>query len=331
MKSKLIGIIVCGMLLTSCLVLATPSETIMKSKTEVQPLSADVPIWHTGDYWTYKVDTISINFDQDNQTIDLTLSIDQLPLNVTSDSGGYYTLSFSTKASGHGKINVNTEDGTINMTIDFTDVKISGHVMIEKTMLGIKSIDAQLKGTFQLNIIQLPNSNLSNRHLPIPLTMNVTLDCGNPVSILTFPLDTGMFWNLSATDFTINGKIHSFWLNVIHFVNWIMGIFGNPILPPELEILLPVVDIKEALTTFGIGNVFSIPEVPGIFICNTTENIVVPAGTYDAYNISIIGGMGSIFYAPAAGNVVKISGNFQGAIPYIQSINMELVDTNYNG
>lgn len=320
------------MLLTSCVVLATPSEKIMKTKPGTQHLSrlsTDVPVWHVGDYWTYKVDNISFNFEEDNQTINMLLTVDQLPLNVTDDSGDYYTLSFSTKASGHGQIDVNLGDGPINIVIDFTGITIDGNVLIEKTSLGIKSIDANLKGRFKIDIIEQPYTNLSLPHIPIPFTMNLTIACGTPVSILSFPLDTGKTWNLSATNFTINGKIHSFWFNVIHFVNMILGFFGYQLLPPEIEVLFPVIDIKDALTTFGIGNVFSIPEVPGIFQCLNIENITVPAGTYDAYNISIAEGIGSIFYAPAAGNVVKIAGNFQQVIPYIQNVNMELVDTNY--
>lgn len=334
MKIKLFAIILCGMLLTTCVVFAAPSEKMMTTKTEtrhVSSLSADVPVWHVGDFWTYKVNNVSVNFEEDNQTIDLTLSVDQLPLTVASISGDSYTLSFSTKASGHGLINIDAGDGPINMTIDFTNVKISGNVMIDKTMLGIKSIDANLKGLFKLDIIQQPYFNFSLHHIPIPITMNMTIDSNSSVSVLAFPMNIGISWNVSASDFTINGKIHSIWLNIIHFANTIADFFGKPFLSPQIDALLPVIDIKDVLTTIGIGNVFSIPEAPGIFNCLNTENITVPAGTFNAYNISIADGIGSIFYAPVAGNVVKIGGNFHDVIPYIQNLNMELIDTNYQG
>ena len=335
MKTKVMATLLCCMLLTTSLMLATASEKMMTTNAgthHIQPLSVDVPVWHVGDFWTYKVDNVSVNFQENNQTIYLTVSIDQLPLTVERATADSYALSFSTKANGHAIIDVDAGDGPINMVVDFTNVQLSGSIMIEKTQLGIQSIDATLHGLFRLNIIEQPYTNLSFHHVPIPITMNVTIAFSNPVSILAFPMDTGKSWNLSATDFTINGEIHSVWLNIIHFANAIMGFFGNSFLSPEIETLLPVVTIRDALTMFGIGNAFSIPEVPGIFTSGSTmETITVPAGTYDAYNISIVEGIGSIFYAPVAGNVVKIGGNFQGVIPFIQNIKMELIATNYQG
>jgi len=298
----------------------------------VSPLSTDVPVWHVNDFWTYKVDNISVNYQQNNQTIYLTLSIDQLPLTVSSASGDAYTLSFSTKASGHGIIDVVADQGPLNMIVDFTNVQLSGSVTIEKTQLGIQSIDATLQGLFRLNIIEQPFVQFQIHHVLIPITMHVIIDCSSPISILAFPMDTDMSYGLSATNLTVNGEIHSIWLNIIHFANAIMGFFGNPFLPPEIDALLPVINIKDALTTFGLGNIFPVPEVPGIFTTSSTmETLTVPAGTYDVYDISIADGIGSVFYAPAAGNVVKISGNFQDVIPYIQNIKMELIDTNYQG
>jgi hypothetical protein len=219
------------------------------------------------------------------------------------------------------------------MILDFTNVKLSGSVRIEKTQLGIQSIDATLQGLFRLNIIEQPFVPFQFHHVPIPVTMNITIGCSTPIAILSFPMDTGKIWNLSATNLTINGDIHSIWLNIIHFANTVMGFFGKAfITDPNIEALFPVINIRDALTVFGLPNVFSVPEVPEIFSTSSTmETLSVPAGTYDVYNISIADGIGSVFYAPAAGNVVKISGNFQDLIPFIQNIKMELIDTNYQG
>jgi hypothetical protein len=103
-----------------------------------------------------------------------------------------------------------------------------------------------------------------------------------------------------------------------------------PFLPPEVATLLPVVDIKDALTTLGPGNVLPMPMIAGAFFCNNTEPISVPAGIYNAYNITIVGGMARCFYAPTVGNIVKLTGNIQNLIPYITNINMELLSTNYS-
>jgi hypothetical protein len=333
MKTKIIATLLCGMLLTTSLVLAIPSENKLRTDTEtrqVSPVSADVPVWHMGNTWTYKVDNISVNFQENNQTIFLTMSIDQLPLTVSSDSGDSYTLSFSTKASGHGIIDVITDQGRLNMQINFNNAAIQGSVIIEKTELGIQSVAATLHGTFHLTIIQWPGGGQPPfSHLPIPVTMNVTLGSSSPIAFLSFPMEVGAVWNLSAADLTVNGEIHSIWLNIIHFINMIMGLFGQNFLPPEIEVLLPVVNIKDALAAFGIGNVFSVPEVPGIFSCENITTVTVPAGTYQAYDISIAQGVGSVFYAPTAGNIIKLKGNFHDLIPYIQDLNMELISTTY--
>jgi len=308
MKTKIIVTLLCAMLLMTGVVFAVPSKNTMIASSETQPVSPvsdPVPIWQMGDSWTYKVDNISINFQQNNQTIYLTLTIDKLPLTVTSVSGDAYTLSFSTKGSGHGIIDVETDQGPVNLEITFTGATVNGIVMIEKTGLGIQSMSATLHGFFHLTVIEFPQK-LPFTHLPIPVTMN-----------------------MSATNFTVNGDVHSLWLNVIHFVNMFLGLFGQDFLPPEIESLLPVVNIKDALTTFGLPNVFSVPEVPELFVCGDKTAVAVPAGTFDAYDIAVAGGIGSIYYAPTAGNVIKISGNFHDIIPYIQDLNMELTSTTY--
>ena len=75
---------------------------------------------------------------------------------------------------------------------------------------------------------------------------------------------------------------------------------------------------------------FQIPAISNAFFCLNTENITVPAGTYEAYNITLFGGLAQCYYAPTAGNVVKITGNFEEINPDIKNINMELISTNYS-
>lgn len=100
-------------------------------------------------------------------------------------------------------------------------------------------------------------------------------------------------------------------------------------LPPEIASLLPVVDIGDAFVVFGIPSVFTLPDIPSAFACLNKETVTVEAGTYEAYNITVAGGVGTYYYAPQVGNVIKISGDFQGLLPYLQSIDMELIETNY--
>jgi hypothetical protein len=161
------------------------------------------------------------------------------------------------------------------------------------------------------------------------ITTTIDIDSDTPMTMLTFPLDTGTSWNLTAANITINGNIQSGWLYLIQIVNNIAKLFNQDFLSPEIAGLLPIVDIHDALTVLGPGNVFSLPTIEDAFACLTMENITVPAGPYDAYNITILGGLGYCYYAPAAGNVIKITGNFAGILPYLKNVNMELLSTTY--
>jgi len=320
--------------MTTFLVVAKPPQKIeSKSSTETIPTAynADVPIWKIGDQWTYKIDDISILNENKNVTTYLYLTIAELPLTVVSTTGDFYTLEFQTTINGQFKDSIHV-GSPVNLSMTFSNLKISGNVLIEKSTLGIKEISAGFKKEkFSIQIKQ--------PYIPLPLflqkfstkiTMNITTTFDTPFSLLTFPLNSGIAWNLTSTNITINGKIQSLWLNLINFINKIATLFGKEFLSPEISALLPIIDIKDTLATFGYGNVFQIPTTSDAFFCLNTENITVPAGAYDAYNITLFGGTAQCYYAPTAGNIVKITGNFEKTHPYLKYINMELISTNYS-
>jgi hypothetical protein len=325
MKTKLIGILICTMLMTTLIAVAKPPQKI-ESKSSAETIStaynANVPVWKIGDQWTYKIDDISILKEQEGKSIYLYLSIAELPLTVVSTTGDFYTFEFQTTINGQFKINVDTGKGPVNVSMTFSNLKISGNVLIEKSTLGIKEISAGFKNEkFSVQITQ--------PYIPLPpflqkistkITMNLTTTFDPPFSLLAFPLNTGIVWNLPSTNITINGKIQSLYLNLINFLNKIAKLVVNKSLPPQFSALLPVIDIKDALTILGQGNVIQIPATSNAFFCQNTENITVPAGTYDAYNITLFGGTAQCYYAPTAGNIVKITKNFK----------MELISTNYS-
>jgi len=324
------------MLMTTFLTVAKPSEKIeSKSSTETMSTAydANVPVWEIGDQWIYKIDNISINNQTESKTINLFLKIAELPLTVISTIGDFYTLTFTTNVSGQGKIYSDQGDGPVNISITFTNISLSGNVIIEKSTLGIKEISVAFsKEKFLVDIIDQPFFKLPRilQKISAKITMNMTTTFDTPFSLLTFPLSTLLVWNSTATNFTINGKIQCLWLNLINFLNKMAKLAGNEFLDPDVAALLPVLDIKEALTTLGNGNVFQTPAISDAFFCLNTENITVPAGLYYAYNITLIGGLAQCFYAPTAGNVIKINGNLEEIIPYLKGINMELLSTNYS-
>ncbi len=335
MKAKLLGIFICLLILQPIFSGAKPQETQIISDTPRDRLLifSDVypPLWKIGDYWTYSIDLISINFEQDNQTIDILLERAELHLKVIDDGGEQYTLECETSISGNSDINVDLGDGPINLTVTFSSVAIHGSITLDKTNLGIQRMSLSLKDRFMVTIhnqpyIQLP-AFLSS--IPVPVTMSLITEFENPFSFLSFPFNTNSSWDLTATNFSIAGKLQSIWLHILHFVNKIANMFGYELLPNEIAELLPVVDIEKALIMLELGNEFFIPEVPSAFTCFSTEDIVVPAGIYHCYNISVIGEFAHCYYAPSAGNIIRISGNFEEVVPYVKDFNMQLIDTNY--
>jgi len=329
MKMKIIGILIGLMLVTTIFAVAQNNKTITKetstNTSASTTYSVDVPVWEIGDQWTYKIDNITITT---NQT-EIYLSMDQLPLTVTAVDETSYTLHFETSVNGHSQINADIGDGPINVTITLPNLQISGTVKIDKSTLGINALSADLTGRFWIDIKNQPYIEFSLPVLPFKVTTNLISDFSHSVSILTFPLNTTMIWNSTATNLTMNGEIRSPWFYFIKILNQITTLLGNPLLPPEIEALLPIVNIQEAFTTLGTSNVFGIPMIPGAFMCLNTEMIIVNDVTYDAYNITILNGMAECFYAPTAGSIVKLTGNLEEIIPLVKNINMELVSTNY--
>ena len=333
MKTKLIGILICLTLLTTIGATALPVNTLLKEKkTQTSSTMVDVPIWEVGDTWAYEVDDLFINYSTDTQSILLHGSISELPLQVTSTAGDYYTLSFQTSMNGIGYINAISEEGPVNVSITISDLAIQGTVQVDKDNLGIKDIQVSFDNQkISFNIIDQPFITLPSflHIISSKFTSNIDVNCDISVALLSFPLNTGIFWDLIATSFSVNGQIQSKLFNLILFIHNIASLFGVEILPAEVAALLPIVDFNEALTSFVGTNVFDIPGFTGVFFCPATETYSVPAGTYEAYNITLMGGIGQCYYAPAAGSIIKLRGNFADLIPFVESIDLTLLQTTY--
>jgi hypothetical protein len=152
----------------------------------------------------------------------------------------------------------------------------------------------------------------------------------NRSRLLSFPLDIETSWNLSAANLSFNGLLESRLFTLIYRIDRILKLIGFEFLPAEIAALLPIIDIKDALIMFRGTNIFQVPAIPFAFFCLNTENITVPAGKFEAFNITILAGMGQCFYAPNAGNIIMLKGDIQEIIPFIKYINMELLETTYS-
>ena len=348
MKRKMITIFVAVLFITTVFPVMT-SVNIDKMKTsnvtfatESISFHDDVPVWEVGDTWKYKVDDIDIEYEDGDVAVDMHLEIGELILQVTDDTDDSYKLEFNAKV-----------DGEFTSYIDFLQTefsgelaklrssKIEGDVSVRKSDLGIEKIDSQVIGVFKVKITENPLTPLIRfltLRIPVDIALNTNFD--NPYAILDFPLEIDKTWGLPYTNISIDGEVRSVWLNIINFMNRIAKLFGYGFIPAEFEELLPVIDVSKALELIGYPDIFFVNEIPPIFSCHSMEEISLPYGTVNAYNINIsVIDVVNIYYAPEVGNIVKISvdGSVISDLLYtlvgvpinISDINLELLETNY--
>jgi hypothetical protein len=322
------------MLVTTVFAVAHQEHTLSIETDTIQPTQMDdeVPIWEIGDTWTYRINDIDVDFQEENQTVQVHLEIDQLLLEVIGETPDVYELDFVGELSGTCGIDVDYGEGPIVIDLTLESTPINGNVFIDKSDLGITTLNAYIDGTLKVNVFEQPyiNPPFPIPEIPIKGEIDLNIEMDTPLAILEFPMTTLTTWNLSATNFTLDGELRSIWLHIINFINRIASIFQIELIPAELAILLPDVDLSDALDILGVVSFFEIPEIPYAFVCLQRDNITVEAGTFDSYNISIAGGLAECYYAPDAGNVIKIEGNLQDLLPYVTDINMELVETTYS-
>ena len=130
--------------------------------------------------------------------------------------------------------------------------------------------------------------------IPISIDGEVTLTFESSYNILDFPLYAGKNWAIPDSSVSIVGSIS------------LPGIASIiPEFPEEIE-------INDEITIFG-----------GDAECVGMESITVYAGTYNAYHISI-DGLTNCYYAPVAGNIIKIA-----PLPSGHEFGFELKSTTY--
>lgn len=339
MKLKIIGILVSIMLMTTFLTVAMNDEhmdlsNVTQNKMAINSFEDPVPDWKVGQKWIYKIKDINLDIEE-NKSIHVHLEVEEFPLEVM-DNTSEYDVKFNAKIKGGYSVFIEEGNDTIDVEGQLIGTAINGNIYYSKENLGITKIDYVLSGILTVQFNELPEDwNIPNllMAIPIPATISTTLDFGSPYTLFDFPMNASKYWGLPANNFTVNGEVRSIWLVILNIINDIANAFNYPLLPEELAALLPAIDIKEALETRGIGNTFEIPEVPALFACFSMDNVTVPAGTYNSYNISVAPinlthALGRIYYSPDLGNIVKITGELGDLLPFLTNLEMELIEYN---
>jgi len=353
MINKIFGIIVGVFLLTGSITIAENIErnSTISSTKEISNVSFDddTPIWAFDNFWNFKIDNMTIDFEQEGQYIHMTLETNKLELNVNEITTDSYILNLDATITGSGIADIDIGDGPINLTLDLKETKLTGTIVFNKSDLGIKQLNPKLVGQLLINIIDQPYiENLPISKISIRATIDVSTSLSIPLTIIDFPINVSNIWGIPGINISLEGTIKSPWLRLVNFINklasrplpWrlLMIIASSQGIDEQtlknisdiIKDVLPVINISYVLEEYlKIGNVFEIPEIPDILLCENLSEITVQGNPYNAYNISVIGGLGNIYYAPEAGNIVKISGNLKDIIPFVSDLNMELINTNY--
>ena len=168
---------------------------------------------------------------------------------------------------------------------------------------------------------------------PNDITINLEADFDEPYSPLNFPLETEKGWGLPPAIVTLDGTARSPLFRLVKIANTLAGLLGKSFLPPEFVFLLPVIDIGELLTLMMESNEIEIPEIPDYlyrdvraFLCLPTAQHTVDAGTFQVREISMVRGIGMVYYSADVGNIIEMRGNFADILPILDDMYIELIE-----
>jgi hypothetical protein len=331
-----------------CMLLLTPLAIAQKTTTQPptpQPTQVDVPVWTIGNYWTYRIDNLTLNYIQDNQTIIIHAHIDDLKIRVDGDAADTYQVTvLPTQLTGDYTIDVDLGDGPVNVTGSFQETTISGTLDIAKADLGIQNVNLKIDGKLIIQVHEQPYFPSFPEKLTFPSVIDASVRFTSPYRLIEFPLEVGNIWGIPANAVTLTGTIDSPWFKTINFFNRLIrgfhlyGLIARIAGTDEASIqqisdiladLFPTVDIAHVMNEYLGSNIINSTEIPDAIFCNNTEMVTVGAGTYNAYNITTLLQTPQIFYAPDAGYIIKMNGHFNQTMSYISDINLELIDTNF--
>jgi hypothetical protein len=351
MKTKIVGIIICVMLMTALFTTAqnvekTPDINESDKLDIISSKQVEVPDWDVGDKFIYKINDITINFFEPNLSFYLNIETDNLPLEVIDDDCTYYNLTFEFEINGLFWICFDLEDGKVNISFELKDVIGKGYIRVRKVDLALKEIYTKISGIFDVEIIDQPFIKID---FDLKKDINAIIKFGIEFEnarqpIVKYPFTIPECWGLPEENFTLyRCTIES---PLFDNIDWLNRKIVNPILErlndtingPRISRLyefsnllleiLPIVDICYILDEIiGRGCNFISPAIPEIICCLSKEWITTDAGTFECYNISLLGtNLANIYYNETVGGIVKVIGNFQKILPSVSNIDFELID-----
>lgn len=284
---KILSILIISIFLLSGFGVAATKSASTVSSFKSAPLDDDVPTWNVGNTWTYTVSNITVNYNQAGQQIFMKGTINDFTWTVTDTTGDYYTVAFTGKLSATYDLLLNSQTSTIHLVGSFTPTltRLKGTIQFTKSNLQIHAVSIQLLG------ITMTKINSLSFAIPLPFKLISEGSLTTDFPLFDFPLYMLKYWDLPDLTLTMSSTFG--------------GIFGLIQIP------------------FTVYVHYS--WMPFAFFTLGTEDVTVPAGTYNAYKIqSLIGDYFVYYYASDVGNIVKIDTTLPNG-----AIHAELQSTNY--
>lgn len=296
MKHKILAIFISILFLVS---IGASANTFSKSNFNKQTSSMDdpTPTWSLGNIWTYDINTIEFQLNESGQTIELSLAVNDLKLDVSSETQTAYVLDLSGKISGSFAY----DDGagmTLGGNLYFTS--FSGVLNVGKDNLTAHRENIVIKSIALLTEHPIPIP----LPLPIPLKITIEVDHPTPRPLMVFPLFDGKVVLVEEIQIMANIKVESIVLTILNLI--------NPEIPAEIV-------LDQTL------------DLPQLLYNATLEEVTVTAGIYDAYKLAFFQGLlGSLYYAPIAGNLIKAEAELDVPGSFYLNFEGELKSTTYS-
>ena len=139
----------------------------------------------------------------------------------------------------------------------------------------------------------------------------------------------GYYGRAKGHSVMMSGELRSIWF---YLIKGLERFTSEDLIPYDIEKLLPIIDISEALEVFGFSNPMILPTVESVE-CIDVRDIMVPAGSFEAYEIVSPEGISYCFSNEIA-NVIKVDVDIQemnvGSGELSVQLNGSLTKTTYD-
>ena len=291
---KIAGLSLCILLIFS---FSSVAQTVVNNPlAEKTLIDDDVPTWKINDFWNYEIDEFLFQLNMSGQFIELGLNTEELEISVGSQPATSHQLDISGKLKGEFLY----DDGAgmrLGGNLYFT--RISGFANIREADLAAENEEIVISTIALLteHPLEIPVP------IPIPLRITLAIEQLTPRPLIDFPLFDGKIGILPGLSISANITVESIVLKILHLF------------------------IPEIPDVISLETVIHLPQ---ILYSASVEEITVKAGNYTAYNIDFYEGLlGSIYYAPEAGSLIKAVASLDIPDELLVSFNGELQATNY--